>query len=349
MAKQKVTKKTAKKAVVKSNKPKQSNVSRTQTKAKGKSRGKGKTNRRSVSMGYLTREGIHNVWSNRLMSLASVAVLTSCLMLIGLAFMLYANINVALEDVQDQSVIMVYLEDDVTEDEINAVGQDIRLLADVDTAEFVSKEDAYQQQLESLGDEASLMEGLEENPLPDAYTVELSTLENYDTVQAQLKDIDHVATVRGNSDLASQVRSIQRAVTVVCVGMIVMLLLVSLFIISNTVRVTMYNRRLEISIMKAVGATNWFIRWPFIVEGIVLGIISGLLSEGLVFGLYKLTMNAIDSVFQILGDGALPFGNYAVGMLIVFILVGILAGTVGSIVSMSRYLKEQEGVIDEEK
>ena len=303
--------------------------------------------RRTLSFGYLTKEGVRNVWSNRLMSVASIAVLTSCLMLIGLAFMLYANINVALEDVQDQSVIMVYLEDDISEEDAAEAGKDIRLLSDVDEATFVSKEEAYQQQLESLGDDASLMDGLEENPLPDAYTVELKTLDNYDNVVTQLKDIDNVYSVRGNSDLASQVRDIQRAVTIVCVGMIVMLLLVSLFIISNTVRVTMYNRRLEISIMKAVGATSWFIRYPFIIEGVILGIISGLLSEGLVFGLYQMTMSAISSVFSILGDGALPFGNYAVGMLISFLLVGIIAGAGGSIFSMNRYLKEQEGLVDD--
>lgn len=307
-----------------------------------------KNRRHSFNVGYLTKEGIRNVWANRLMSIASVAVLTSCLLLIGVAVMLYANIDMALDDVQEQNVIMVYLDDNISEEDINTVGQDVRMIADVDSADFISKEDAYQSQLESLGDDAKLMEGLDENPLPDAYEVNLKTLEHYDTVVESLKSVDHVSSVRGNSDLAEQVRQISRAVTIVSIGMIIMLLAVSLFIIANTVRVTMYNRRLEISIMKAVGATNWFVRWPFIIEGIIIGIISGIVAELLVWGLYSLAVHNVGSMFNLLGGQAIPFSSYAVPMLLAFIFVGILAGAVGSIVSMARYLKEQGSVIADE-
>lgn len=315
--------------------------------AKATSQKQTATKRNSFNVSYLTKEGIRNVWSNRMMSFASVAVLVSCLLIIGLAVLLYANINAALESVQDQSVIMVYLADDISDTDASKAGQDIRMIADVEDASFVSKEQAYQEQLKELGDDAALMEGMTDNPLPDAYRVQLKTLENYDNVVENLKSIANVDSVRGNSDLAGQVRELKNAASIVCIGMIAILLIVSLFIISNTVRVTMYNRRLEISIMKAVGATNWFVRWPFIVEGIVIGIISGLLSEGLVYGLYELTMKAVSGVFSVLGDQPISFGSYAGPMLLCFILVGVLAGTLGSIISMSRYLKEQEGVVDE--
>ena len=320
-------------------------MSKTKEKTAAKAPAKAKKKSTSLNLGYLTREGVRNVWSNRLMSVASVAVLMSCLMLIGCAFLLFANIDLALESVQSQNVIMVYLEDDITEEQINTVGQDIRMIGDVDSAEFVSKAEAYENQLKSLGDDANLMEGLDENPLPDAYQVNLKTLDNYDTVTGSLKAIAHVSSVRGNSDLAQQVRQIRRAVSFISVGMIIMLLAVSLFIIANTVRVTMYNRRLEISIMKAVGATNWFVRWPFIIEGIIIGIISGILSAGLVFGIYNLTISSLGDIFQVLGGQAVAFGKYAVPMLVSFVLVGILAGSVGSIVSMARYPKEQEGSV----
>ena len=304
--------------------------------------------RGSFNVGYLTKEGVRNVWSNRLMSVASVAVLTSCLLLIGIAILLFANVNVVLKDVQEQNIIMVYLDDNISEEDINTVGQDIRMISDINSAEFVSKEEAYQAQLESLGDDAKLMEGLEENPLPDSYVVDLKNLDHYDTVLDSLKSIDHVSSVRGNSDLAEQVRQISRAVSLVSIGIITMLLAVSLFIIANTVRVTMYSRRLEISIMKAVGATNWFIRWPFIIEGVIIGLISGVLSELLVFGIYTLAMRNIGNVFSMLGGSAIPFSAYAVQMLLAFLLVGIVAGAIGSIVSMARYLKEQGSVIDDE-
>ena len=323
-------------------------MAKAEKKQKAASAKAAKSRRRSFNVGYLTKEGIRNVWSNRLMSVASIAVLTSCLLLIGVAVMLYANIDMALDDVQEQNIIMVYLDDNISEEDINTVGQDIRMISDIESAEFVSKEEAYQSQLESLGDDAKLMEGLEENPLPDSYEVYLKTLDHYDSVQDSLKSIDHVASVRGNSDLAEQVRQISRAVTIVSVGIILLLLAVSLFIIANTVRVTMYNRRLEISIMKAVGATNWFIRWPFIIEGIIIGIVSGIVSEGLVWALYELALKNIGNVFSMLGGAAIPFSAYAVKMLVAFILVGILAGAVGSIVSMARYLKEQGSVISDD-
>ncbi|HPZ01079.1 MAG TPA: permease-like cell division protein FtsX, partial [Clostridiales bacterium] len=193
------------------------------------------TKRKSFNVSYLTKEGIQNVWSNRLMSFASVAVLVSCLLIIGLAVLMYANINEALKSVQDQSVIMVYLTDGVTSEEAAQTGQEIRMISDVEDAIFVSKEQAYQDQLKELGDDAALMEGLTENPLPDSYKVQLKTLENYDNVVENLKSISNVDSVRGNSDLASQVRELKNAVSIVCIGMILILLIVSLFIISNTV------------------------------------------------------------------------------------------------------------------
>ena len=110
----------------------------------------------------------------------------------------------------------------------------------------------------------------------------------------------------------------------------------------------MYNRRLEISIMKAVGATNWFVRWPFVIEGIVIGILSGGLAELLVWGIYRATMKSLGNVFSVLGGAAIPFQQYAVTMLISFVVVGVLAGVLGSIVSMARYLKEQGSVVSNE-
>ena len=296
--------------------------------------------RRSFNVGYLTKEGIRNVWSNRLMSVASVAVLTSCLLLIGVAIMLYANIDMALDDVQEQNIIMVYLDDNISEEDINTVGQDIRMISDIESAEFVSKEEAYQSQLESLGDDAKLMEGLEENPLPDSYEVYLKTLDHYDSVQESLKSIDHVASVRGNSDLAEQVRQLSRAVTIISVGIIIMLLAVSLFIIANTVRVTMYNRRLEISIMKAVGATNWFIRWPFIIEGIIIGVVGAIIPLVIGFPVYAQVTSAIFNYLPMITFVQFRLTGDVFGFLFPFgIIFGIALGVIGSVTSIRKHLR----------
>lgn len=303
-----------------------------------------KTHRRA-SVSYLTKEGIRNVWSNRLMSIASVAVLTSCLVLIGIAVMLFINVDAMLENVEDQNVIMVYLQDNITEDEINKAGQDIRMIPNVGAADFVSKDEAYEAQLKSMGADASLLDGLKENPMPDSYKVTLDNLTDYDNVLKMLETIDKVDSVRGNSDLANKIRDLRSGVTFISLGIIVMLLAVSLFIIANTVRVTMYNRRLEISIMKAVGATNWFIRWPFIIEGVVIGIIAGIVSLALVFGLYELAMGQFGTIFTLFGSKEVAFLPYALPMLASFIVIGVGAGVFGSIFSMTRYLKEQGGVV----
>lgn len=337
--------KPAKAAPVKKAAPNKTVKQNTKPKKQKRSKESRTSDRGSFNIRYLTKEGARNLWSNRLMSVASIAVLTSCLMLIGVAFMLFANINSALKDVQDQNVIMVYIDESATEDDISAVGQDIRMTSDVESAEYVSKEEAFKKQLESMGEDAKLMEGLGENPLPNAYQVYLKSLDNYEAVLKNLESVEHVSSVRGNTDLANQVKQMRKSVTIVSSGIVVMLLAVSLFIIANTIRVTMYNRRLEISIMKAVGATNWFIRWPFIVEGAVIGVISGCVSELCVYGIYTMTIKSVGNMFSILGGTVVPFSQYACRMLIGFILIGVLAGVIGSIVSMNRYLKEQGSVI----
>ena len=305
--------------------------------------------RRSGSLRYLTREGIRNIRSNRMMSIASIIVLTSCLLITGIAFLLTANINVALRGVQDQNVIMVYLKDDTTADEAGTVDQDIRMLPDVDHTKFIPKEEAYKQQLKSLGEDAKLMDGLDKNPLPDAYQVTLKTLDNYDSVLQSLKTVDHVESVRGNSELAGQVRHLRRSVSVISISIIVMLLLVSLFIIANTIRITMFNRRLEIGIMKAVGATNWFVRWPFIIEGSAIGALSSVLAELLVFVVYRITSGSMKSIFTVLGAAPVPFSHYAGWLFLIFILIGILAGVLGSSLSMGKYLREQGSVVSNEE
>lgn len=304
-----------------------------------------KTRHKRASISYLTKEGVQNVWSNRLMSVASVAVLTSCLVLIGIAIMLFVNVNAMLENVEDQNVIMVYLNDKLSDDQINKAGQDIRMIPNVGSADFVSKDEAYKAQLESMGEDAALLNGLKENPMPDSYKVTLDNLIDYDNVLKMLGTVENVQSVRGNSDLANQIRQVRTGVTYISLGIIIMLLAVSLFIIANTVRVTMYNRRLEISIMKAVGATNWFIRWPFIIEGVVIGIISGAISLALVFGLYQLAMSQFSTIFTLFGSQAISFLPYALPMLGAFIAIGVCAGVFGSIFSMTRYLKEQGSVV----
>jgi cell division transport system permease protein len=170
-----------------------------------------------------------------------------------------------------------------------------------------------------------------------------------DTV-GKINNLNNVLRVRENSDLAAKLTTIRHTVSVVSTSIIVLLLFVSLFIIANTIKVTMFNRRLEISIMKSVGATSWFIRWPFMLEGMILGALSGILALLAVWGVYSFAVHSLSALFSDLGSrSALPFSHYAGLMLLGFIAIGIVAGAGGSTFSISKYLKEQEFTNYEEK
>ena len=295
---------------------------------------------KGTSLKYLTHEGFRNVWVNRLMSLASVTVLMACLIIMGAGIMIYFNINNVVDKVQSQNVVMVYVADDASEDETTQIGTSLKGISNVESCEFVPKEVAFQEQIQSMGGDAALFEGFDEIPLPDAYKVTVKDLSQFENTVSQIKQINKVDSVRENSDLASKLLSLRHAVSIVSVGLVVMLFLVALFIISNTIRITMFSRKLEISIMKAVGATNWFIRWPFMIEGMILGTISGIVSLGVLWGLYAVAEKVFAQTLSLIGFSLVPFSAYWWQILLVFVAIGLFTGGFGSLVSMAKYLKE---------
>lgn len=303
---------------------------------------------KGTSLKYLTHEGFRNVWVNRLMSLASVTVLMACLIIMGAGIMIYFNINNVVDKVQSQNVVMVYVADDASEDETTQIGTSLEGISNVESCEFVPKEVAFQEQIQSMGGDAALFEGFDEIPLPDAYKVTVKDLSQFENTVSQIKQINKVDSVRENSDLASKILSLRHAVSIVSVGLVVMLFLVALFIISNTIRITMFSRKLEISIMKAVGATNWFIRWPFMIEGMILGTISGIVSLGVLWGLYAVAEKVFAQTLSLIGFSLVPFSEYWWQILLVFVAIGLFTGGFGSLVSMAKYLKEQGSVVSDD-
>ena len=301
---------------------------------------------KGASLKYLTKEGFRNVWVNRLMSLASITVLMACLVIIGLGSMIYFNINALLDNIESQNVVMVYVQDGVSDEDTTRMGNEIKVMNNIEDCIFVPKEDAFAAQLESMGEDAVLLEGLDENPLPDAYKVVVKDLTMCDQTVSELKAMQNVENVRENSDLADKLVSVRKAVTIVIAGMVALVFIVSLFIISNTITITMFSRKLEISIMKAVGATNWFIRWPFMIEGMVIGVTSSLVSFGLLAGLYQGMIYVFKNMLAIFTPVA--FGAYAGWILLIFMGIGIFTGSFGSLISMGKYLKEQGSVVSED-
>ena len=307
-----------------------------------------KFGRGRFNLRYLTKEGFRNVVVHKLMTVASVTVMLSCLLLIGGAFLIYANIQSVIERVGEQNVIMVFINDEASDDHEIVLGDQIKATENVKECTFVSREESYSDILYSMGDSAEVLNGIGSDFLPNAYKVTIKDMETFSDTVNQIKSYDNVLTVRENGELAARIADIQNAVGLVSVVIVIILLVVSLFIIANTVRITMFSRSLEISIMKAVGATNWFIRWPFIVEGVIIGIISALLSFGFIAGLYAAAEKVLASMFAILGNTMVPFKECVWIILITFVSTGIITGALGSFMSLGRYLKEHGKVVDNE-
>lgn len=302
-----------------------------------------------TSLKYLTKEGCRNIWVNRLMSLASVTVLMSCLVIIGSFVLVFLNISTVLDRVEAQNIVMVFVDDNISADDVSMLGKDIERIENVSSYELVPKEEAYKELLMSMGTDASVLEGVDEDFLPDAYKVTISDMALYNETVESLKGLDNILSVRQNSDLADKLLQIRQSITYISIGIILMLFFVALFIIANTVRITMFSRRLEISIMKAVGATNWFIRWPFLVEGVFLGVLSAFFSIGLLYVIYFVAEKSFEALLGVFESGIIPFSECALQLLGGFLVLGVFTGFFGSLVSMGRYLKEQGRVVKDEK
>ncbi len=301
---------------------------------------------KGASLSYLTREGFRNIWVNRLLTLATVFVLVSCLVIVGSGTLIYLNITSALDVIGAQNVIMVFIEDGSSQEQMNSLKAQLEAIGNVDKVEFVSKESAFERQKAEYGEKATLLEGLSADILPDAYKVTVKDLEQFDATANSIKSLEYVLQIRENSELAGKIASIRNAVSYVCIGIVAVLFFVSLFIVSNTIRITIFNRRLEISIMKAVGATNMFIRWPFIVEGMLLGVFSAVIALGVEYGLYSVACIWLSDVMAMIGGSVVAFADYVLVIFGIFMFIGAFIGSFGSLISLNKYLKEHSNVVD---
>ncbi|HZK38536.1 MAG TPA: permease-like cell division protein FtsX [Clostridia bacterium] len=300
------------------------------------------------SVGYLTKEGFRYVYVNKLMSIASISVLFSCLVMIGSAGLLLVNMYSMISNIEEKNVITVFYEDGVQGQPGDSLGSQIQALSNVKSAEFVPNEAAFQQQIAISSPEMKEYLAGKENSFPDAYKVTVKDMGLYTETVEQLQAISGVASVSSSSGTAKTLNSLRTTVTTISLGIIFMLLAVSLFIISNTIKITMFNRRLEISIMRSVGATNMFIRWPFMLEGMIIGVLAGILATLAVWGIYESAIRSLTDLLTNLGGSTSPpFSHYALLVLVSFVGIGIVIGSLGSTISIAKYLKEKEYVCHE--
>ena len=301
---------------------------------------------KGTSLSYLTREGFKNIWVNRLLSLATVVVLISCLIIVGSGTLIYLNINSLLDIIEGQNIVMAYVDDNADDVATQMLGVELRNLPNVANVEFVSKEDALKRQIASYGENMEILNGLPEDILPDAYKITVDDLTLFDETVEKIRGLDNVLEIQENSELAAKLANIRDAVTYISLGIVSILFFVSLFIVSNTIRITIFNRRLEISIMKAVGATNSFIRWPFVVEGVLLGVISAVIALGVEYGIYEIASIWLENILGPLGGKPVEFLSAIWLILAVFLFIGVFIGAFGSALSLNKYLKEHGNVVE---
>ncbi len=296
------------------------------------------------SFRYLTKQGLHNLRANRLMSLASIGVLTACLLLTGIAGLFSANVNSLVEYLGDQNETVVYLDQGLSDEQLASVDQTLRSMPGLAAVTYVSQEEVLETYKGYMSEYADLFNDFEEdNPFHANYRVVLEDLNQLDEMIAQLEQIDGVYSVSAPTQLSSVFLTIQRAVTYAGWALVAVLALVSVVVISNTIRLTVFARRKEINIMKYVGATNGFIRWPFFVEGTSVGLISGLLAAGLVIGAYALVVNKVGAMSgfwgPILGSCLLSVGQVWPIVLGAFLIFGVIIGSIGTATSIRKYLE----------
>jgi len=293
---------------------------------------------------YLIKEGFKNIWTNRMMSLASVIVLVSCLIITGAASLISINVTTLISKIGDDDQITVYLDYDLDDLQSIKLGSKLAKIHNIDSYSFFSREDAIKQYEEVLG---NIYESMQDdgNPFGNAYKVRLKDLSEYKNTVQEIKKIDGVSSVSDRSDIAGKLTKLNYFVTIVGSWVVLVLALVTLFIISNTIKMTMYSRRYEISIMKSVGATNAFIRVPFIIEAMVIGIVSGLAAACVICSAYMPVRSAAASIIGFIGESTFTVEQIMLPTFISMSLAGTLIGIIGGFISIARYLKKEGGDI----
>ena len=272
------------------------------------------------------------------MSFAAVSVIVVCLIITGTTALISYDINLNIVKLQNESEIIVYIEDTYTTEEARDMEDTILQVDNVATAEFEDKNQALEEYREELGDQADLLDGFDENnnPLRDAFHITMKDPSKVTATKAALESVEGIGNAVANEEVVARLIQIQRMFHAISVTLIVALGLISIFIIANTVKLAMLARRREISIQKMVGATNWFIRWPFVIEGLVLGLVAGGIAFGLEWALYdQLSDFILGNLPQFTMARFQELMFYVMG---VFGGAGVIVGVCGSSLTIRRFM-----------
>lgn len=298
---------------------------------------------RASNVSYLIKKGITSVWKNFVMSFASFSILLVSLLQISVAVLVMMNVHIIMGNIEDTNQIIVFIKEGVSDEQVAHIKDALTNNSGLTDIEYISKEAAEQEFKTYLGEYAELMEYLESNPMPEAFKARVTDVEKIRPIVAAIGTLEGIEKVRAPYDFADALVNIRDTFSIIIIAVLLTLVLVSVVIISNTIRASVFARRNEITIMKYVGATNGFIKLPFFVEGMFVGVLAGAAAWGLTWFIY-------DSIFSLfMGNFTLwemfgffnliPFDNVNMTVLAINCGAGALLGAVGTIISMGKYLK----------
>ena len=290
------------------------------------------------NIGYLLKEGVKGIFTHGFMSFAAVCVTVACLLIMGSFSILVYNVNIMVEDLNKTNEIMVYVDDTLSDAEAKSVGTKINMVDNVLQADFIPREEALKKFIADHQEEQDSFSGLQATDLRHRFRVVLEDNRLIQQTDENLKAIPGVVKTVAEYEMAAGFTTLQDVLHIVSIGIIAVLLVVSLLIISNTVKLAMYDRKDEIAIMKMVGATNGFIRLPFVVEGFTLGMVGAALAFGLEWALYDAMVMKIAEVDALKLFSFVPFQQLLIPMIITFACAGLFVGIVGSWTSIRKFM-----------
>ena len=291
-------------------------------------------------VGYNLKQSFSQMNRNKGMYFTSTMAITAMMLILGLFFVAFVNINLFTASIEkDYNVIQIYLAKGSNQETVQAVGAQLEAMDGVDHITYVTKDEALGTLKTRWGDNGYLLENLPENPLPDSYSVYVKDKDAANTVAAaaaEVAGVDDVVYYRDTIEKLAQVSRFVELGSVITMGF---LIIVSIIIVANTIKLTVFNREKEISIMKYLGATDWFVRAPFIWGGIFVGVFSALIATGLTHVIYQKIVNMVGTdVSRILSVNLVPSEYLTTNLLIIFLCLGVSIGTCGSIISIRRFL-----------
>ncbi len=292
-------------------------------------------------MRYHLKEGFHSIFTHGLMSFAAVCMIVACLLIMGSFSLVAVNADSMLGTLESENEFLAYIDENLSEEEARALQSKLEAIPNVASVTFSTREEARDRYAEKYaGDQhADLFKDLPEEVFRHRFSIHVSDLRKMSQTVQQVRDLPEVVNIRAEEEVAKGFVVVRNIAGDVALIMIITLVVISLFIIANTVRVAAFTRREEIAIMKMCGATNWFIRWPFIFEGILLGIAGAVIAFLLQWGVYQIVFSAIARSDTIALITVLPFKQMAGKILAVFLGSGILIGGFGSLFAIGRFLQ----------